>query len=233
MRTNRPLQFFDMKNLYTVLFLSLIIFASCKSPEEKLENLVNDFRQNVCTGDYDQTSEMATASMDSLLKNYRQVCRRVSNDQDLLTREKVNLSKVEIQNDKARAMINDDYPVHFVKEDNKWKISSYPDFQARLTAVTYLYALDEGNYALARQLSTPQSHEVIDLMQQFDHMSGDTARTDTVKISIKVDEVVLKDNGAEVHYKDDNMKELLQVVNTNEGAWQVELRSESVPQDSI
>lgn len=171
--------------------------------------------------------------MDSLLQSYRQVCQHVSTDQELFARENVALSRVEISDESASAVVNGKYPVYFVKKDKRWKISSYPDFQARLTAVTYLYALDQGNYSLARQLSTAQSHEVIDLMQQFDQMSADTRRTDTVELSIKVEEVVLNDDGAEVHYRDDNMKERLKVINKRGKHWKVELQSESMPADSV
>lgn len=220
-----------MNRTFTILVLSLIFLAACKSPEEKMEAQLQDINTMFSKQNFDDIPQSDT-QLDSLFAKYVLLKHQIKNKKQLVFDETYQLSEVKISGDTAMAMVNWKEKAMFIKKDKRWILSCYPAMEARITAVSFLYAMDIGYYDLARQLSTTASHEMIDLSQQFDKLSGNTELRDSTEMDIKILQTQIEEQKAVVKYTDSEEEESIMLLKKG-NTWLVNLQNEAVGRDSI
>lgn len=218
------------KKIFTLIF-GLFLFASCTSPEQQIKNAHDQFTQALKAKECKQL-ESIPGSKGELLKHYLQVCPFVKGKDQIFYPSEPVLQEITVFDDSAKAKINKEYNVNFVKKEDQWQLEA-PLWKVQLSAITFLYALDLGYYGIAQVYSTQESNETIKLMEQFNKLSGnDSEQPEKSDLKIKITDVKIYDDSAKVQYKEANATEELQLI-PDEKLWKVDMYNIKLPADSL
>lgn len=141
--------------------------------------------------------------MDTLLTQYTELASQYDH-QGTYHYKVTELKDFDISEKSARAKTANGYLITFKKSGNDWLIKKYPPVQIRLTAVSFLLAMENRTFEIARHFSTEATQYMLDLMEQYEKLSRESQISDSARFSLKDFSINIWEDSAKFSYKNRN-----------------------------